>query len=105
MFSLSLFALLSWRSRLTLTRIQQGHLTVAQSTTSRRYGDFFLRHGLKFSDVYENLRAKPLPLPKAKEAPSSANNGVPAAVQTGGKSLAAGATQSSGGKAAWGTAK
>ena len=27
----------------------QGHLSVAQSTTSRRYGDFFLRHGLKVS--------------------------------------------------------
>lgn len=25
----------------------QGHLTVAQSTSSRRYGDFFSRHGLK----------------------------------------------------------
>ncbi|ORY72583.1 RNA polymerase I-associated factor PAF67-domain-containing protein [Leucosporidium creatinivorum] len=83
--------------------IDEGHLTVAQSTTSRRYGDFFLRHGLKFSDVYENLRAKPLPLPKSKEG-ASASNGVPSTVQTG-KTVAAGATQSSGGKAAWGTAK
>lgn len=77
---------------------------MAQSTTSRRYGDFFLRHGLKFSDVYENLRAKPLPLPKVKDSGAAA--GVPSTVATGGvKNVAAGATQSSGGKAAWGTAK
>lgn len=93
---------LSSPSTANLSHISQGHLTVAQSTTSRRYGDFFLRHGLKFSDVYENLRAKPLPLPKSKD---SANNGVPATVQTGKSTIAAGATQSSGGKAAWGTAK
>ncbi|GAA5911639.1 uncharacterized protein JCM6883_002429 [Sporobolomyces salmoneus] len=55
--------------------IDEGHLSVAQSTTSRRYGDFFLRHGLKFSDVYEGLRSKPLPLPKPRgNAAVAANN-------------------------------
>lgn len=38
----------------------QTHVTVAESKTSRRYGDFFLRHGLKFRDVYDTIRAKPL---------------------------------------------
>ncbi|TKA54941.1 hypothetical protein B0A53_02414 [Rhodotorula sp. CCFEE 5036] len=44
-----------------------GHLTVAQSTTSRRYGDFFSRHALKFADVYDQLRNKPLPVPKPRD--------------------------------------
>ncbi|BGP30011.1 hypothetical protein JCM10296v2_001763 [Rhodotorula toruloides] len=51
--------------------IDEGHLTVAQSTTSRRYGDFFSRHALKFSDVYEQLRHKPLPVPKPRAAQQS----------------------------------
>ena len=42
----------------------QTHVTVAESKTSRKYGDFFLRHGLKFNDVYTSLKNKPLPIPK-----------------------------------------
>ncbi|KAM0755841.1 eukaryotic translation initiation factor 3 subunit 6 [Meredithblackwellia eburnea MCA 4105] len=57
--------------------IDETHVTVAESKTSRRYGDFFLRHGLKFAEVYSQLSAKPLPIPKAR---SSGSNGVPAAV-------------------------
>ena len=76
---------------------RQGHLNVAQSTTSRRYGEFFLRHGQKFADVYENLHAKPFPVPKKKDN----GNGVPAQVATGGAagSKAAGSSSASGG--AW----
>ncbi|SCV69119.1 BQ2448_2139 [Microbotryum intermedium] len=79
--------------------IDEGHLTVAQSTTSRRYGDFFLRHGLKFSDVYENLKNKPLPIPKnpngaaAGSAPKPStmthvNVEAPSKASTGGKTVA-----------------
>ncbi|GAA5896276.1 hypothetical protein JCM8208_001832 [Rhodotorula glutinis] len=59
--------------------VDEGHLTVAQSTTSRRYGDFFSRHALKFADVYEGLRAKPLPLPKARSSASGSGAAAPAA--------------------------
>ncbi|GAA5837505.1 hypothetical protein JCM9279_006773 [Rhodotorula babjevae] len=59
--------------------VDEGHLTVAQSTTSRRYGDFFSRHALKFADVYEGLRAKPLPLPKARSSAAAAASSAPAA--------------------------
>ncbi|GAA6037176.1 hypothetical protein JCM8097_008772 [Rhodosporidiobolus ruineniae] len=52
--------------------IAEGHLTVAQSTTSRRYGDFFMRHSLKFAESYDALRAKPLPLPKPRTGASAA---------------------------------
>ncbi|KPV75798.1 uncharacterized protein RHOBADRAFT_43221 [Rhodotorula graminis WP1] len=62
--------------------VDEGHLTVAQSTTSRRYGDFFSRHALKFADVYEGLRAKPLPLPKARSSGSAAT-GSAATAQAG----------------------
>ncbi|KAI5479603.1 eukaryotic translation initiation factor 3 subunit L [Pseudohyphozyma bogoriensis] len=58
--------------------VDETHVTVAESKTSRKYGDFFLRHGLKFRDVYDNLRAKPLPIPKNR-----ASNGVPAVVAAG----------------------
>lgn len=82
---------------------QQGHLTVAQSTTSRRYGDFFLRHSQKFADVYDNLRAKPLPLPKGNNAKTggaaaSQANGVPSQVASGNKP-----TGGSSAKGAWAT--
>ncbi|BGP37869.1 hypothetical protein JCM10450v2_001805 [Rhodotorula kratochvilovae] len=59
--------------------IDEGHLTVAQSTTSRRYGDFFSRHSQKFADVYEQLRHKPLPVPKQRAAAAPAP--APAAVK------------------------
>ncbi|GAA5929289.1 hypothetical protein JCM10213_006340 [Rhodosporidiobolus nylandii] len=52
--------------------IDEGHLTVAQSTTSRRYGDFFSRHSQKFADLSESLRNKPLPLPKPRAAAAAA---------------------------------
>ncbi|SCZ97662.1 BZ3500_MvSof-1268-A1-R1_Chr4-3g07347 [Microbotryum saponariae] len=77
--------------------IDEGHLTVAQSTTSRRYGDFFLRHGLKFSDVYENLKNKPLPVPKnpngnnagaSAAKPSQINSEAPKSSTTGSKGVA-----------------
>ncbi|GAA6057763.1 hypothetical protein JCM3770_006830, partial [Rhodotorula araucariae] len=57
-----------------------GHLTVAQSTTSRRYGDFFSRHSQKFADVYEQLRHKPLPVPKPRTAAAAAAAPPPAAL-------------------------
>lgn len=61
----------------------QTHVTVAESKTSRRYGDFFLRHGLKFADVYANLHAKPLPIPKLRpNANGIAAPGVPAVMAT-----------------------
>ncbi|GAA5830200.1 hypothetical protein JCM11251_001266 [Rhodosporidiobolus azoricus] len=53
--------------------IDEGHLTVAQSTTSRRYGDFFSRHSLKFADLSDNLRHKPLPLPKPRTGAGAAS--------------------------------
>ncbi|GAA5885348.1 hypothetical protein JCM6882_009582 [Rhodosporidiobolus microsporus] len=52
--------------------IDEGHLSVAQSTTSRRYGDFFSRHSLKFADLSDNLRQKPLPLPKPRTGAAAA---------------------------------
>ncbi|GJN88619.1 hypothetical protein Rhopal_001585-T1 [Rhodotorula paludigena] len=48
--------------------INEGHLTVAQSTTSRHYGGFFARNSFKFADTYEQLRHKPLPIPKPRVA-------------------------------------
>lgn len=84
--------------------IDEGHLTVAQSTTSRRYGDFFLRHGNKWIDVYDNLKSKPLPLPaKAPNANGNASAApAPASMASGGQqaSVATGAS----GKPAWGKA-
>ncbi|GAA6004551.1 hypothetical protein JCM10207_000930 [Rhodosporidiobolus poonsookiae] len=62
--------------------IDEGHLTVAQSTTSRRYGDFFSRHSEKFSGLYDNLRNKPLPLPKPR-AGASAGAEVPGKIEAG----------------------
>ena len=63
----------------------QTHVTVAESKTSRRYGDFFLRHGLKFADVYANLHAKPLPIPKMRpnaNGSAGAAPGVPSIMAT-----------------------
>ncbi|KAK4058739.1 hypothetical protein OIO90_000183 [Microbotryomycetes sp. JL221] len=81
--------------------IEDGHLNVAQSTTSRRYGEFFLRHGQKFADVYDNLHAKPLPLPKKTSASKDSQpNGVPSQVASGtGK-----AGSSAAAKGAWASA-
>ncbi|GAA5989282.1 hypothetical protein JCM10908_001239 [Rhodotorula pacifica] len=59
--------------------ISEGHLTVAQSTTSRRYGDFFSRHSLKFADVYDQLRNKPLPVPKPRDRKTVPPTGTGAA--------------------------
>ncbi|GAA5848368.1 hypothetical protein JCM8547_004493 [Rhodosporidiobolus lusitaniae] len=67
--------------------IDEGHLTVAQSTTSRRYGDFFSRHSVKFSEFADNLRNKPLPIPKPRAAGAGAGAGADAAKQGQPKSV------------------
>ncbi|GAA5968112.1 hypothetical protein JCM11641_003735 [Rhodosporidiobolus odoratus] len=65
--------------------IDEGHLTVAQSTTSRRYGDFFSRHSQKWADAYDNLRHKPLPLPKPRTGAAAATSSTE---QAGGRKVA-----------------
>lgn len=90
----------------------QTHVTVAESKTSRRYGDFFLRHGLKFRDVYDSLKAKPLrtsSLPSLQRsiANASDDSAVPktrnGAASSALPSLAAGGAPGAADKAVWGS--
>ena len=44
--------------------VEDGLVTVNETKPTRRYAEFFLRQALKQRDVYETLKAKPLPKPK-----------------------------------------
>lgn len=81
--------------------VDDAHVTVAESKTSRRYGDFFLRHGLKFNDVYTALRNKPL-VPKARTVlPSLSSFPVAAAPSS---SVTVNGSAPASGAAVWGGA-
>lgn len=82
------------------------HLLVAQTTTSRQFGGFFLRHALKWADVADHLKSKPLPIPTtATGSGAGAAAGVPTSLSSGGNGKGTGANSvSSGGKPVWGKA-